>query len=139
AGLEHVTPILFRGGGDLRPGHLRVLADQSLVFTVFDTQYQQVMLFRRRPGGQWTMHDWTEPLRRAMPDGWAFCSHAALAQDSGGQLHAALVVAPQYGFGHPESRLLHVRPGAEVESPGQLTLLPAWRDGHPDWLPALHP
>lgn len=138
AGLEHITPILFRGGGDLRPGGMILLRDQSLAFTIYNPRNQQILLARRRPGAAWDVFDWTEQLHAKMPAGWSFCSQGSLAEDRTGRLHCALVVAPEHGFGHPTSRLMHVVADADARNLTHAELLSPWRDDHADWLPHLH-
>jgi hypothetical protein len=139
SGLEQVTPIVFRGGGDVRPSGMIACRDGALAFTMIDRQTQQLLLARKCAGESWQINDWTAALRAHMPADYTFCSHASLAQDRQGDLHGCVVIAPEDGFGHPQSQLLHLRVQRGQDSPVQVRLLPPWREGHPDWLASMHP
>lgn len=138
AGLENVSPILHRAGGDLRPGSLCVLSSCTLAFTIFESRTRKLMLALRANGeGQWRILDCTEALSAALP-GYGVGSPAQLVEDGTGRLHACFVVNQgENTWGNPGNQLAHAKWNPGEEMPSEIHLLPRWREEHPDWLPSL--
>lgn len=101
-GLEDVTPVKFKGGGDVLLGNIAILPNRQPALVLMDPAPGRIEIAIRGADRQWTFHDISGVLADLRP-GWRLggWDNAQLAVTRDGLLIAVIPFSPQAGAALP--------------------------------------
>lgn len=134
--LEDTSPILFKGGGNPRPGNVAVLPDGRPVLAVWDSNAHTLALAVRHGEGDWRLTDLGPAMEKCRP-GVPPSGQAQVSATPSGEAVLVLQCSASGAWGAPDCGLQVLRLDPDSGKILHAEAVAKANPDEPDWLPSI--